>query len=77
MAKILNCTLDTITRLKKQLVRHGLLKEVRIGRNRPNRLYPIIPNDVTGKGFIKIPQCFFTENVIKICQASLKLFIAV
>ncbi|WP_373194603.1 replication initiator protein A, partial [Mycobacterium marinum] len=53
------------TRLKKQLVRHGLLKEVRIGRNRPNRLYPIIPNDVTGKGFIKIPQCFFTEKRYK------------
>lgn len=65
LAKILNCTLDTITRLKKQLVHHGLLKEVRIGRNRPNRLYPIIPNDVTGKGFIKIPQCFFTEKRYK------------
>lgn len=65
LATILNCTIDTITRLKKQLINHGLLKEVRIGRNCPNRLYPIIPNNVKGKGFIKVPQIFFTAKKYK------------
>ncbi|HHD0846044.1 replication initiator protein A [Staphylococcus capitis] len=65
LAKLLNCSIDTITRLKKQLVNHGLLKEVRTGCNKPNRLYPIMPQDVKGNGYIKIPQLLFTDKYYK------------
>ncbi|HDC8354681.1 TPA: replication initiator protein A [Staphylococcus aureus] len=62
LAHLLNCSIDTITRLKKQLSVHELLKEVRTGRNQPNRLYPIVPTNVAGDGYIKVPQLLFKDK---------------
>lgn len=62
LAHLLNCSIDTITRLKKQLSVHELLKEVRTGRNQPNKLYPIVPTNVAGDGYIKVPQLLFKDK---------------
>lgn len=41
----LNMSEPTVIKLKKQLATFGLLEEVRLGNNQPNRLYPKKPYD--------------------------------
>lgn len=39
----LNCSIPTIIKAKKELIKAGLLREVRQGLSLPNRLYPLAP----------------------------------
>ncbi|HDG5418210.1 TPA: replication initiator protein A [Staphylococcus aureus] len=41
----LNMSKPTVIKLKKQLIEFGLLEDVRLGNNQPNRLYPKKPYD--------------------------------
>lgn len=41
----LNMSKPTVIKLKKQLIEFGLLEDVRLGHNQPNRLYPKKPYD--------------------------------
>ncbi|MGP5096190.1 replication initiator protein A [Staphylococcus equorum] len=70
LADLLNCSVDTITRLKNQLVKHGLLKQERSGGNRPNRLYPLVPENIEARGFFKLPKMLFKEPFYK-CMANI------
>ncbi|OEK58925.1 replication initiator protein A [Staphylococcus equorum] len=65
LADLLNCSVDTITRMKNQLVKHGLLKQERAGGNKPNRLYPLVPKNVKARGFFMLPKTLFTEPFYK------------
>lgn len=39
LAKTLNVSKNTVIKIKKELIEAGLLREVKVGKNRPNRLY--------------------------------------
>ena len=41
----INISEPTVINLKKQLIAFGLLEEIRLGKNKPNRLYPKKPYD--------------------------------
>ncbi|MCG1162684.1 replication initiator protein A (plasmid) [Staphylococcus warneri] len=45
LMNIINISEPTVINLKKQLIAFGLLEEIRLGKNKPNRLYPKKPYD--------------------------------
>ena len=81
LAELLDCSCDTITRLKTKLAEKGLLEEYRTGGNKPNRLYPKVPQNVSTRGFFKLPKIFFTEkfyrtNLNDVCKVGYSMMFA-
>lgn len=81
LAELLDCSCDTISRLKGKLAEKGLLEEHRTGGNKPNRLYPKVPQNVSTRGFFKLPKIFFTEkfyrrNLNDVCKVGYSMMFA-
>ncbi|MDK7284330.1 replication initiator protein A [Staphylococcus pettenkoferi] len=64
LAQLLNCHQDTVTRLKRELIDAGLLRQEHAGNGKPPRLYPLAPQNVSkgAKGFFKVPKSLFTDD---------------
>src|SRR5699024_12570939 len=60
LAELLDCSCDTITRLKTKLAEKGLLEEYHTGGNKPNRLYPKVTQNVLNIVIYNLHTILFT-----------------
>ena len=79
LAQLLNCHKDTITRLKKELIDAGLLRQEYAGNGKPHRLYPLVPKDISNdaKGFFKLPKLLFTDSFYRNMSCEAKILYSV
>ncbi|MCO4327865.1 replication initiator protein A [Staphylococcus agnetis] len=76
LSELLNLNKCTITRLKKQLLSCELISEVRVGNNKPNRIYVNIPSHITNTGFIRLPKQLLTDSYYKNTSSVTKIVYA-